>query len=63
MPNNYQSTKLTDLKLSDQVFTIGDFQYNLSSVQMLDSDEVGQLEIVETLNAILKALKNGETSK
>ena len=63
MPNNYQSTKLNDLKLSDQVFTIGDFQYNLSSVQMLDSDEVGQLEIVETLNAILKALKNGETSK
>ena len=63
MPNNYQSTKLTDLKLSDQVFTIGDFQYNLSSVQMLDSDEVGQLEIVETLNAILKALKNGEISK
>ena len=63
MPNNYQSTKLTDLKLSDQVFTIGDFQYNLSSVQMLDSDEVGQLEIIETLNAILKALKNGETSK
>ena len=57
MPNNYQSTKLTDLKLSDQVFTIVDSQYNLSSVQMLDSDEVGQLEIVETLNAILKALK------